>query len=350
MRKFCKYCLTLVAILASTNVWGGKQIGGVTISDVPYYGKVSAHVSSKYSGGGKVYVHSPAWVDTTEWRTKTEQEDIYDWTPEPSVEEIVANAQEHIVDEHIHMLYGILETGSSKPVTAYLVAFPNPGYYFKGWSKVDNDYDLGAAVPIECTTLSMTIPQLVASEENPDIIWPKEEDIPSIGTFYATFRPVLVNSGEDYVGSIAVGETSSVTFSVHFSTSFGTIENDFETPAFENGGVVAGCGTFAVNSFTYTKETGDVEVSVTFTPATQMLEGTYSCPLTFASKGGSSIKANVGMEVEAKVIDVKKDQRRISVSIKEVNPINPEVSEDEDIYAISEDADAEASAEAPVEE
>ena len=56
------------------------------------------------------------------------------------------------------------------------------------------------------------------------------------------------------------------------------------------------------------------------------------------------------MEVEAKVIDVKKDQRRISVSIKEVNPINPEVSEDEDIYAISEDADAEASAEAPVEE
>lgn len=58
----------------------------------------------------------------------------------------------------------------------------------------------------------------------------------------------------------------------------------------------------------------------------------------------------VGMEVEAKVIDVKKDQRRISVSIKEVNPINPEVSEDEDIYAISEDADAEASAEAPVEE
>lgn len=297
MRKICKYCLTLVAILACTNVWGGKPIGDLTINDVPYYAKVSAHVSSKYSGGGKVYVHSPAKVDTVAWRTKTEQNQIYDWDVEPTVEEIVANAQEHIVDKHIHMIYGILETGSSKPVTAYLVAFPNPGYYFKGWSKVDNDYDLGAAVPLECTTLSMTIPQLVVNDTN--IIWPKDEDIPSIGTFYATFRPVLVNSGEDYVGSVAVGETNSVTFPVHFSTSFGTSENDFETPTFDNGGAVAGCGTFAVNEFTYTQSTGDVEVSVTFTPATQMLEGTYSCPLTFASKGGSSIKANVGMEVEA---------------------------------------------------
>lgn len=55
---------------------------------------------------------------------------------------------------------------------------------------------------------------------------------------------------------------------------------------------------------------------------------------------------SVGMEVEAKVIDVKKDQRRISISIKEVAPIDP-VSEDEDIYAISEEAPAaEASEEA----
>ena len=53
------------------------------------------------------------------------------------------------------------------------------------------------------------------------------------------------------------------------------------------------------------------------------------------------------MEVEAKVIDVKKDQRRISISIKEVEPIDP-VTEDEDIYAISEEEAAKE--EAPAEE
>ena len=57
---------------------------------------------------------------------------------------------------------------------------------------------------------------------------------------------------------------------------------------------------------------------------------------------------SVGMEVEAKVIDVKKDQRRISISIKEVAPIDP-VSEDEDIYAIS-DEEAAPAEEAPAEE
>lgn len=63
-----------------------------------------------------------------------------------------------------------------------------------------------------------------------------------------------------------------------------------------------------------------------------------------------------GMMVEAKVIEIKKDDRRISVSIKEVNPINPEKTDDEDVYAISDveevaevEAEAEAPAEAPAE-
>ena len=50
------------------------------------------------------------------------------------------------------------------------------------------------------------------------------------------------------------------------------------------------------------------------------------------------------MEVEAKVIDVKKDQRRISISIKEVAPIDPvNADDDEDIYSVGEE-------EAPAEE
>lgn len=50
----------------------------------------------------------------------------------------------------------------------------------------------------------------------------------------------------------------------------------------------------------------------------------------------------VGMEVQAKVIDVKKDARRISISIKEVCPIDPESSEEaaDEIYAVG-DADKE---------
>ena len=51
---------------------------------------------------------------------------------------------------------------------------------------------------------------------------------------------------------------------------------------------------------------------------------------------------SVGMEVEAKVIDVKKDQRRISISIKEVAPIDPvNADDDEDIYSVGEEAPAE---------
>lgn len=37
-----------------------------------------------------------------------------------------------------------------------------------------------------------------------------------------------------------------------------------------------------------------------------------------------------GQEVEAKVIDIKKENRRISISIKAVNPIDPETSDDEE--------------------
>ncbi|MBQ0154331.1 MAG: hypothetical protein KBS70_06065 [Bacteroidales bacterium] len=296
MRKICKFCLTLVAILACTNVFGSGaciNIGGVDICDVPYYGKVSAHVSSKYSGGGKVYVHSSAVVD--------EQNMNFGPVAMPTLDKAEAAAiSEGYENWPIYTLHPILEMGSSQPDTAWLFAFPAPGYYFKGWSKVDNDYELGTENPLTPSVLSMAIPEPdMEGEQLRGVKWPTEDQIPSIGSFYATFRPVLVNSGEDYVGSVAVGETNSVTFPVHFSTSYGTSENDFETPTFDNGGVVAGCGTFAVNSFTYTKETGDVEVSVTFIPATQMLEKTYSCPLTFASKGGSYGKANISMEVEA---------------------------------------------------
>lgn len=288
MRKFCKYCLTLVAILACTNVWGQDILN----MDVPFFAKVSVMVSSNTSGG-KVYVYSPAMVDTI----------ALNYGPSDPYDEEVAqgDAKTEYLNEPVYALYKSYEMGAAQSVFAHLYAFPEEGYYFKGWSQVDNDYDLGAGSPFTPSVLSMAIPEPIIDPELGLIgaLWPKDDQIPSIGSFYATFRPVLVNSGEDYVGSVAVGETSSVTISVHFSTSFGTSENDFDDPTFDNGGVVAGCGTFAVKGFTYTKETGDVEVSVTFTPATQMLEGTYPCPLTFASKGGSYGKANISMEVEA---------------------------------------------------
>lgn len=55
---------------------------------------------------------------------------------------------------------------------------------------------------------------------------------------------------------------------------------------------------------------------------------------------------SVGMEVMAKVIDIKPSERRISISIKEVEPIDPEGS-DEDIYSAVEETSEEA---APAEE
>ena len=47
----------------------------------------------------------------------------------------------------------------------------------------------------------------------------------------------------------------------------------------------------------------------------------------------------VGQEVIAKVIDIKPEERRISISIKEVEPIDPEPSDD-DMFEISENAEA----------
>ena len=47
----------------------------------------------------------------------------------------------------------------------------------------------------------------------------------------------------------------------------------------------------------------------------------------------------VGQEVIAKVIDIKPEERRISISIKEVEPIDPEPSE-EDMFEIADDAQA----------
>ena len=52
---------------------------------------------------------------------------------------------------------------------------------------------------------------------------------------------------------------------------------------------------------------------------------------------------SIGQEVTAKVTNIKASERKISISIKEVEPIDPE---EDDIYAVSEGAEAEA----PVEE
>ena len=56
---------------------------------------------------------------------------------------------------------------------------------------------------------------------------------------------------------------------------------------------------------------------------------------------------SVGMEITAKVIDVKKDARRISISIKEVAPIDPVESNDseDDIYSIYESDEKETPSE-----
>ena len=152
MRKICKYCLTLVAILASTNVWG------IDINmNVPFYAKVSVKVSSKAPDGGMVYVFSRAWVDTTDWWTKPNPKDLYDWNDIPTEQEIMAGLKSEYVDYPVYALYPLLSIGSTQLDTAFIGAFPSPGYYFKGWSKVDNDYDLGAEMPFMPSILTMVI-------------------------------------------------------------------------------------------------------------------------------------------------------------------------------------------------
>ena len=54
-----------------------------------------------------------------------------------------------------------------------------------------------------------------------------------------------------------------------------------------------------------------------------------------------------GMEVEAKVLDVNPAARRISISIKEVAPINPEPKDEEEAPAAEAAVEAPAVEEAP---
>lgn len=294
MRKICKFCLTLVAILACTNVFGSGaciNIGGVDICDVPYYGKVSAHVSSKYSGGGKVYVHSSAVVD--------EQNMNFGPVAMPTLDAAEAAAiSEGYENWPIYTLHPILEMGSSQPDTAWLFAFPAPGYYFKGWSKVDNDYELGMENPLTPSVLSMAIPEPdMEGEQLRGVKWPTEDQIPSIGSFYATFRPVLVNECVEGDNLSMGTEDEDQEFYAYFSTSFASQGiNDFATPILTNAETEG--GQFVLNGDCEFTVDNEVKVPLKFIPNQGIQEGVYSCQLTVASKGGSSITATIKMNVE----------------------------------------------------
>lgn len=294
MRKISKFCLTLVAILACTNVFGSGaciNIGGVDICDVPYYGKVSAHVSSKYSGGGKVYVHSSAVVD--------EQNMNFGPVAMPTLDEAEAAAiSEGYENWPIYTLHPILEMGSSQPDTAWLFAFPAPGYYFKGWSKVDNDYELGMENPLTPSVLSMAIPEPdMEGEQLRGVKWPTEDQIPSIGSFYATFRPVLVNECVEGDNLVMTTEDEEQPFEAYFSTSFASQGiNDFDEPILTNAETAG--GQFVLNGDCKFTVDNEVKVPLKFIPNQGIQEGVYSCQLTVASKGGSSITATIKMNVE----------------------------------------------------
>ncbi|MCQ2078275.1 MAG: hypothetical protein MJZ20_14825, partial [Bacteroidaceae bacterium] len=284
-----------MAILASTNAWGSSACIPITeeqqICDVPYYGKVSAHVSSKYSGGGKVYVHSSAFVD--------EDNTYFGSVEMPNLDEAEAAAKsEGYENWPIYTLHPILEMGTSQPDTAWLFAFPAPGYYFKGWSQVDNDYDLGAANPLTPSVLSMAIPEPdMEGEQLLGVKWPTEDQIPSIGSFYATFRPVLVNECVEGDNLFMTTEDEETDFDVYFSTSFASHDKeDFAAPELTNA-VTAG-GVFAINGDCEFTEDNEVKVPLKFIPNQGIQEGVYSCQLTVASKGGSSITATIKMTVE----------------------------------------------------
>lgn len=293
MRKFCKYCLTLVAILASTNAWG------IDINmNVPFYAKVSVKVSSKAPDGGMVYVFSRAWVDTTEWWDKSDPAELYGWKEMPTEEDIAKGLRKEYVDYPIYSLYPLLSIGSTQLDTAFIGAFPNPGYYFKGWSKVDNDYDLGAEMPFMPSTLTMVFPNPTLNElgEIVSVAWPKDEDVPSIGSFYATFKPVLVNAcvgGDNMFMGTEDGEQE---FDAYFSTSFASQGlNDFAAPILTNAETAG--GQFVLNGSCEFTEDNKVRVPLKFIP-NNPAEGIYSCQLTVASKGGSSITATIKMTVE----------------------------------------------------
>lgn len=299
MRKISKFCLMFVAILACTNVLGQITIStGITL---PVYAKISAQVSSKCPDGGLVYVYSSAWVDTTDWQAKIKEERLYElcgYSPIPqTIEEALDSARLSYVDYSVYYLYDMVKLASTQPDTAWLAAFPNPGYYFKGWSKVDNDYDLGATFPFVTSVLTQAFPQpIFKGEEVDSVLWPAKDQIPSIGTFYATFKPVLVNACVDGDNMFMGTEDGEREFDAYFSTSFASQGlNDFAAPVLTNAETAG--GQFVLNGSCEFTEDNEVRVPLKFIP-NNPAEGVYSCQLTVASKGGSSITATIKMTVE----------------------------------------------------
>lgn len=306
MRKISKFCLTLVAILACTNVWGQIPTGFM----IPYYAKVSAHVSSNCRDGGLIFVYSKVWVN--EEATSIENACGYypaiptpeDANYEDMLAWVISQDIKDYEDERVYELYDILNIGSTQPDTAWLFAFPKPGYYFKGWSQKDKDYELGGANPITRSILTQAFPDVpIGMNESGNLIitdfptLPKEEDIPSIGTFYATFKPVLVNACVDGDNMFMSTEGGEREFEAYFSTSFASqgIE-DFENPILTNAETEG--GVFATNGDCKFTEDNEVKVPLKFIPNPGIQEGIYACQLTVASKGGSSITATIKMTVE----------------------------------------------------
>lgn len=169
-KNFCRLALICCVMLVSCQmVWA---------DGVYYYAKAKALVSSKSNGMGTVYVGPAVQFTSADEATSVDGtqstsgslpfnwdeegvpsqtgtlEDLEHWFAPANTEAIVCRK-----------LASITDAGTAKPVYAAYMAQANPGYYFKGWSTVNNDAALGNVNPFAYPVMSQAMTMSASVKE-----------------------------------------------------------------------------------------------------------------------------------------------------------------------------------------
>lgn len=254
MKKICKFVMLLSIMLLSVSqmAWAESDV------EMPDFAKASAKVSTKSNGKGTVYIYSQQSIDwpmacvmlngsesieSCGFTGNPEDISLENAVQSPREEDVTADMAENSVnDKEIVGLYNLIGgIGTAPTICAKFMAFPANGYYLKGWSKTDNDFDLGGGTLEQCIlTEARVVPILGTGGNSSDLMSmlagvniPDPSEYPDFGTYYATFAPVQINGcTAGNIAYMAPGDegTSFGEDGIIFSTSYANHAKDFATP------------------------------------------------------------------------------------------------------------------------
>lgn len=159
-KNFCRLALICCVMLVSCQMlW----------ADTYYYAKAKALVSTKSNGMGTVYVGPAVQFASADQATSVDGTQStsgslpFNWDEEgvPNQTGSMADLTHWFApagaEAIVYRGLNLTDAGTAKPVYAAYMAQANPGYYFKGWSTVNNDAALGSVNPFAYSVMSQAM-------------------------------------------------------------------------------------------------------------------------------------------------------------------------------------------------